>query len=187
MKDTIVYSAKRIMRQSIPILVVALFISIGSGLMLESQEEKLLLLPYLALLIPPFINMGGDTASILGTRLSTAMHLGTVKPYKINKILMENVFATVILGVSAFAFLGVAAYGLAILINIEVALGSIFLISVVAGTMATLIMITIGVVSTFISYSHGVDPDNVVTPLMSTGGDIVGVMSLFITIKMMGI
>ena len=187
MKEILVYSAKRIMRQSIPILVVALFISIGSGLMLESQEEKLLLLPYLALLIPPFINMGGDTASILGTRLSTAMHLGTVKPYKINRILVENIVATIILGVSAFTFLGFAAYGLSMLIAVEVALGSILLISVVAGTMATLIMIAIGVISTIVSYSRGVDPDNVVMPLLSTGGDIVGIMSLFITIKMMGI
>jgi mgtE-like transporter len=178
---------QNILRQSLPILVLALFISTASGVILGSNEGKLLMIPALALLIPPFINMGGDTSSILGSRLGSALHLGTIKPFELNEDLLEDVAATLILGILSFTFLGFATYVMSIIINMPIALTTILSITIIAGTISSVVMVGLAVVSAFISYSHGLDPDNIVTPLMSTGGDIVGVLSLFMTIKLLGI
>jgi len=178
---------KNILRQSLPILVLALFISTCSGVIIGSNEEKLLMVPALALLIPAFINMGGDTASILGSRLGSALHLGTVRPFELSSDLLEDIAATIILAVLSFTFLGFATYAFSVMINVPMALAKILTLTILAGTLSAAIMIGLAVVSAFISYSRGLDPDNVVTPLMSTGGDIVGILSLFLTIKLLGI
>lgn len=178
---------RNILRQSLPILVLALFISTGSGVIIGSNEGKLFMLPAIALMIPAFINMGGDTASILGSRLGSALHLGTIKPFELNGDLLEDIVATMLLSIFSFGFLGFATHVLSIMIGTPIALTTALSITLIAGTLSAIIMIALALVSAFISYSHGLDPDNIVTPLMSTGGDIVGIISLFLTLKLLGI
>jgi len=176
-------TAKAIIRQSIPILVLALFISIGSGTIISAQEDTLLALPLLGLLLPAFINMGGDSAGILGARLGTALHVGTIKANEWNKDLLENLFSTMFVSIIAFTFLGIVSYGISYVLGYGMSFVQVVSITMLGGIITSVIMNLLAVSAAFISYSRGLDPDNIVTPIMSTGGDIVGVIALFLSLR----
>lgn len=181
-----IYSMKTIIRQSLPVLLLAGALSIAAGLVLHNNSEMLFALPGILAIVPSFNNTGGSVTAILSCRLSSALHMGLIHPkIKRTKTLQRNIIATLIIAVLSFLALGFIAAGL----NMVIGLGSINMISfmiivLIAGFLTVLILLTLSVILSYATYSRGIDPDNMVIPILTSVGDLIGVVLLFVMLTM---
>lgn len=181
-----VYSFKKIVKESYRILIVTVLIGLASGYMLEAYSGRITAI-FLAM-VPPINGIGGNIGSILGARLSSALHLGTVTPdLRENEPLRVNIFASASLGLIVYGFIGLFFFSSALATGD--ALLEAFRVSMVffgAGVLLIGIIIFTSVFSAFVSYNKGVDPDNIVIPVVTTIVDVAGVISLLIMIRIIG-
>ncbi len=140
-------------------------------------------------MIPPINGIGGNIGSILGARLASALHLGTIEPkFKRQRILSSNVRASVLMSVGVFSFVSL------LILAIAYMLGAVFMSSIrfmltffIASMMLVPAIIFTTVASAFISFAKGFDPDNVVIPIETSIVDVLGVTCLLIAVKIIGV
>src|SRR3954453_11959630 len=70
----------RILRESVPVLLVAGVVDLIAGLTIEHQLESFLAYPALLVLVPPFLEDTGALGSVLSSRLASKLHLGIIEP-----------------------------------------------------------------------------------------------------------
>lgn len=182
------YSLKRIVLESYPVLLVAMGVSLAAGVILNASIPLLTRLPILAV-IPVINGTGGNLGSILGARLSSALHLGTIRPrLRGQRGLAENLGVALAQGFTIFTMIATT------FLLTQHALGSPFhqtvLLSLalfLSGALLTVIVILITVGIAFASYRGGLDPDNVVIPVMTSAIDVVGIICLMLSIKIVGV
>ena len=73
-----IYSWKTIVKHGLPLLTICILIEIFAGQILQSNQQKLLFFPILLISIPVINGVGGNIGSILGARLASGLHLGTI-------------------------------------------------------------------------------------------------------------
>jgi mgtE-like transporter len=165
------YTVTGIVKRGIPVLLVAAIIGTMAGQMLQVRQEMLIDFSVLLILIPPLIKIGGDTGSILGARLSSALHLGLVD--SIGGVVVRNsVLACLLLGFAACLMLSVVVWMAAIALNIEVVYGALLKITLVAGSIDIAVVFAITICIAFLAHRYGLDPDDVVIPITTSIGDI---------------
>jgi mgtE-like transporter len=180
-----IYSLKRILEESMPVLIISVAITIGAGVILSKNSNMILLLPGIIVIVPSFINMGGSLMAVLSSRLSSALHLGFIHPIiHRTKTLERNLLATFITAAVSFTLLGVFAGLFTQLMGIKgLDLVMFPVLTLVAGFMTVLILSLLSVVFSYLSFKRGVDPDNVVIPLLTSLGDFIGIVFLFLTLS----
>src|SRR5687768_3490595 len=67
--------ARRIVRESFPVLCIAIVLAILAGAVVEAREEEIFVFPALLLVIPGFLENTGALGSILASRLGSKLHL----------------------------------------------------------------------------------------------------------------
>ncbi|MEM4724757.1 MAG: magnesium transporter, partial [Candidatus Hadarchaeum sp.] len=171
------YSLKRILWESYPVLILCAVISLSAGLILQSQLESIKTLPLILVMVPPINGINNNVCSILGSRLTSALHIGTIEP-KFGKqaVLRRNVQATWLMSLGVFVFTSVIFFVMALVFGINAVqsvaiMGAFFLASMVAIGVTMFCTVWLA----FISFSKGLDPDNVVIPIVTSIGDIIGV------------
>lgn len=181
------YKLKTILKESLPALVLCSAISIGAGFVLYSNEEILFSLPGILVVIPSFINMNGSIISILSSRISSALHMGLIKPrLKRTKTLNKNVLITFFDSVVSFLALGFIAGFFNMILGISGLDFFIFpIVTLVAGFVSIALLSFLSILFSYLSYSKGIDPDNWVIPILTSIGDLVGVFLLFLVLDLM--
>ena len=102
-------SIRRIVMESYPVLLACAFVGFFAGYALNMHMEKIKITPLILMMVPPLNGLGGNLGCILGARLASALHLGTVKPqFKQQEVLMENLKGSMLSGAGAFMFLTAA-------------------------------------------------------------------------------
>jgi len=186
----VVYSVRKIVFESYPVLFACTLIGLGAGGVLEmslTRIEGTLVL----MMVPSLNGLGGCLGSILGARLASALHLGTVEPkVKGQKVLSGNSLATVLLGLMIFAFMGAIYFASAYALlgpDIVRALKHAF-VFILAGVLVLPVIILSTVMSAFISFKKGTDPDNVVIPIVTSVVDLSAtVCLLIIAVQIIGV
>lgn len=175
-------NVKEIFEESVPILTLTAAISIFSGFFLNNNEEVFKFLPGLLIIIPSFIAINGNISSVMTSRLSSALHMGLIKPnFKRTKLLMRNFYSMVVISLVAFPVIGVFAGVLNIVFGGGAEYFMVFpLITFTAGMSTALILIFVSMLFSYLTYRKGLDPDNVVIPFLTTIGDLVGISVLLI-------
>ncbi|RZV12230.1 mgtE-like transporter [Natrinema hispanicum] len=179
-------SAWRIYRESLPILVVSLAGGIFAGSVLgsEGMTEGFERFPGMLLLLPAFLATRGNVYGALGARISSGLHQGMIDPeFSWDRRLVNAVAASFINGIGVSVFIAVLSWGLLQVLGRESArLIELVSIMVVSGvfTSTTLIFGLLALV--FASYEYGLDPDNLIGPIVTTLGDFFGVVFLFIAL-----
>ncbi len=165
---------------------VALFISVitavSAGLLLGKYEETLLLLPGLIILVPPALGMRGNLFAALGSRIGSALHIGTLDRFSMqNSVVRDNVKANILLTIIMSVVLGAMAELLSVALGIEsIGLFSFVLISFVGGVLAGLLLLAITFGTAILAYRQGWDLDNIHAPLITALGDFVTIPFLLI-------
>lgn len=176
--------AKQIYRESVAVLSVSLLGGLFAGGVLGTPEMTRVLQDYpgLLLLLPAFLATRGNVYGALGARISSGLHQGLVPPaFTWNRRLVNAVTASFINGVSISLFIGFTSWVILQAMGRESApLPEILGVVMVAGVMTSVVMIVGLLALIFGGYRYGVDPDNLVGPIVTTLGDMFGVVFLYV-------
>jgi mgtE-like transporter len=181
--------ARRVIRESFPILLVAGVVDILAGLALQARLNEFAALPALLMLVPPILGNAGGLGGMLSARLASKLHLGVMTPRGRPEALALLDFSIVILiAVGTFPVLGLAADVMAALLD----LGSpgpvrMMGITLLAGMMATAVGALVAYYTAVASYRVGLDPDNHGIPMITSSMDFFGVVSIIIALAVFGI
>ena len=181
---SVVRDAARIYRGSIAVLAVSLAggLFAGSVLGVDSMADAFTEYPGLLLLLPAFLATRGNVYGALGARISTGLHQGLIKPrLERDSRLINAVVASFINGISVSVFIGFMSWGiLSVLGRESAALWELVGVTLVAGLLTSVVMIIGLLLIVFGGYRRGIDPDNLVGPIVTTLGDMFGVVFLYI-------
>lgn len=174
------WTVRAITRAMLPVLLALTLVEIGSGLVLGSFEQSLLKYPSLLVLVPVTIGTAGNLGSILAARLSTSFHLGTLSFSPTDDEILGNAVATLALATSVFPIIGVGAWLLTTLLGeTQLALSTLLLVSLISGVSLAVLAVIVTFIATYAAYRFGLDPDDVVLPVVTNTCDVLGVLVLF--------
>ena len=180
---------RRIVRESVPILVLAGCISALAGVVLEKSFARFEALPALLVLVPAHLSSSGALGGILSGRLSSKLFLGLVEPQtRPNREARRDISLVFVLALPVFVFNGLGAHWVAgALGEASPGLGQMVAVSLIAGGMAVLFVVTVAFYGTVAAYRTGVDPDTYGIPVVSSSVDFVGAFTLIIAIALLGL
>jgi mgtE-like transporter len=173
-----------IYREALPVLLVALLGGLFSGLVLEELLESVVRFPGLLVMVPVFLATRGNVYGALGGRISSGLHQGLIPPeFEWNDRLVNAIAASFVNGISISIVIGVLSWGaLRILGWPSAALSELVAIMLIAGTLTSVVLIfgLLGIL--FGGYRLGYDPDNLVGPIVTTLGDVFGMLFLLVAV-----
>lgn len=176
-------------KQSLPFLIICGIGEVFAGTIFGHMKDLFVSYPGLIVLMPAVIGMRGNIQTTLGSRLSSSVHLGIIGSKHVlqNPETHENIYATLSLSVtmavitSTVAYLSSKSAGIA-----TISLISLILVAVTAAFIASLFLTSITITIVVVSFSKGLDPDNVTAPLLTTVGDIISIFCIYITVLLLG-
>lgn len=173
-----------IYREALPILLIALGGGLFAGLVLESILESVERFPGLLVMVPVFLATRGNVYGALGGRISSGLHQGLIPPrFEWNERLINAVAASFVNGIGISIVIGVITWIALLLLGWpSAALYEFVGIMFVAGVLTSVVMIVGLLALIFIGYKRGYDPDNLVGPIVTTLGDIFGMLFLLFSI-----
>jgi len=163
----------------VPLLAGLSLLQMASGTVLETFEETLLTQPALLVLVPVQIGTAGNLASIMCSRLSTQLHLGTFELSPSNPVIRANTGAIFGLAATVFGVVGIAAWAIGQGLGGSLTLFEVFTISMISGMLLALLVVVLSVISVTASYRLGYNPDDTTIPIVTNLCDITGVLILF--------
>ena len=177
-----------IIYESVPMLLIAGFMSTLAGLIINSRLEGFLMLPALLVMVPLFLEDNNALGGILTSRLSSMLHTGMFDPGMFpGKQIIPNFLLIYIYSLVVFPLVGVSAYAASILIGIgSPGLGSMIFISTSAGLIAVTIVNLVGYYVAITAHKLRLDPDNHSIPMMSSIVDASGAMCLVAVLMLVG-
>jgi mgtE-like transporter len=180
---------RRIVHESVPVLLVAGCISAGAGITLEKSFARFDNLPALLVLVPTHLSSSGALGGILSGRLASKLFLGLVSPdRRPNREARRDIGFVLLLAVPIYAFNGLAADAVARLLGVaSPGLVQMLAVSLLAGVLAIVFVIGVAYYGTIAAYRTGVDPDTYGIPIVSSSVDFVGAFTLIIAIDLLGL
>jgi mgtE-like transporter len=175
-----------IYRQSLPVLVVALGGGLFAGLVLEGIVERAEAFPGLLVLIPVFLATRGNIYGALGGRIASGLHQGLIDPRfewderLVNAVvasLVNAVAISVVIGVLTWLVLGILGWESATLLEFVA-------IMCIAGVLTSVVLVVGLLGLLFVGFRRGYDPDNLVGPIVTTLGDIFGMVFLLFAVML---
>ncbi|MDP1819994.1 MAG: magnesium transporter [Acidimicrobiales bacterium] len=180
---------RRIVRTSLPVLVVAAGISGLAGVVLERRLVTFSALPALLILVPAQLSSTGALGGILSGRLSSKLLLGLAPPTAVpSRAAREDLLFVAALSLPVFVLNGLGAAGVAHLLG-ESSPGTAYLVgaSVLAGVAAMVVVVSIAYYGSIFAVRTGIDPDTYGIPLVSSTVDLVGALTLIVAITALGL
>ncbi|MDG5757780.1 magnesium transporter [Natronococcus sp. A-GB1] len=173
-----------IYREALPILLIALGGGLFAGLVLEGMVESVERFPGLLVMIPVFLATRGNVYGALGGRISSGLHQGLIEPrFEYNQRLINAIVASFINGIGISLVIGVITWIALLILGWEVAaLYELVGIMLIAGILTSVVLIFGLLALIFAGFKYGYDPDNLVGPIVTTLGDIFGMLFMLFAI-----
>ncbi|MGI8684390.1 MAG: magnesium transporter [Acidimicrobiales bacterium] len=180
---------RRIVRESLPVLVVAGAVSAMAGIVLERRFEAFVGLPALLVLVPAHLSSAGALGGILSGRLSTKLVLGIVSPTAFpGREARGDIALVFLLGLPVYLFNGVGAHVVSgLLDHPSPGLAQMIGVSLIGGTVAVCFVVAVAYYGTIAAVRTGLDPDTYGIPVVSSSVDFVGAFTLVLTIALLGL
>ena len=182
---------RRVYRESVGILSVSLLGGLFAGAVLGSEpmREAFRQYPGLLLLLPAFLATRGNVYGAFGARLSSGLHQGLIRPELAHdERLVNAVVASFVNGIGISVVIGVLSWAVLQALGRESArLVELVGITLVSGVLTSVVLVfgLLGLV--FGSYEFGLDPDNLIGPIVTTLGDVFGVVFLYLAVVIVGV
>jgi len=185
----VIYSWKKIVKHGLPLLTVAVVIEIFAGQILQGRQDMLILFPIFLISIPVINSVGGNIGSVLGARLASGLHVGYIDISLKDKEMHENLFYSLLIGFITYIILAIVIYYMASLGGLRMGIGLIEFVVILVSTGFLLICVVVlmSVLTAFLSFKRGLDPDDVVAPVVTTVSDTLGIIFLFLLIGAVGV
>lgn len=175
-----------IYRQALPALGVALCGGLFAGVVLESLVAAVADVPGLLVMVPIFLATRGNVYGALGGRIASGLHQGLIDPtFTRDERLVNAVVASFVNGIGISVVIAVLTWGGLAALGWEVAaLAQLVVIMLVAGTLTAAVLIVGLLAVMFVGFARGYDPDNLVGPIVTTLGDVFGIVFLLFAVRL---
>lgn len=163
-------------------LVIAGTADLVAGFFLVSMEEYILMVPGMMVLIYAAIGMRGNIFGAMGSRLGTAMHLGTFQiSLRKKSVLRSNVEAAMALTLLMSVLMAVVGWVIVLVFFGETYdfLKFVF-ISTFGGLLAGVLVMVVNLVVAYIGSKRNWDVDNITAPLIAAAGDVITVPMIYV-------
>jgi mgtE-like transporter len=170
---------KDLIGQSLPLLIIC-----GMGEIIVGSffgQMDLESLPGLIVLVPAVIGLRGNISIALGSRLGSGFHLGVITfAGRWKEEVRENVTASLLLSILMSLIIGILAY-----VTCEVLgfphMDMVYFagIALFAGFTSGVILAFLAILTVYVAFRRGYDPDNITGPILATIGDIITITCLF--------
>lgn len=180
---------RRIVVESAPILVLAGTVDVMAGVLLEKRIENFLVFPALLVMLPAFLEDSGSLGAILGARVSTKLHLGTLTdPKRPIASAGDDFILVFVYAVPVFLLLGVSAT-VAAHVTGQASPGMLKMVAVsmLGGVFATFFASAVGYLGAVVTNRFGLDPDNHPVPIVTSTLDLLGAFSLILAVVLLGL
>ena len=179
-----------IYRESLPVLLVALSGGLFAGLVLEGLVESVAEYPGLLVMVPVFLATRGNVYGALGGRIASGLHQGLIDPrFQRDERLVNAALASLVNGVGISVLIGVITWTALLILPGWTPASLIVLVGImfVAGALPSVVMIVGLLALIFAGFRSGYDPDNLVGPIVTTLGDIFGMLFLLFSVWLVGV
>ncbi|MFO7791905.1 MAG: magnesium transporter [Candidatus Saliniplasma sp.] len=179
----------RVMKESLPFLFLCAVGGATAGFVLGQMEHIFELVPGLIVLVPAMIDMRGNISSTMGSRLGSAHHLGLLNRGIKSPVVRENIISTISLSAFIAAVLPLLYLITSIFLSYTVELSGLFaiyLISVLTGLTTGILLSFISYFAVILSIKYNLDPDNLSGPALTTIGDVITLLILFLYAYLIG-
>ena len=180
---------RRVFRQSIPVLGLAVILDLIAGFVVEKRLKDLLEVEAVLILIPAFLGIAGALGGILSSRLSTQFHLGMDDASPLpSRSSSRGAIDLSVLAVPIFIFSGVIAHLIAVVADQSTpGIAKLILISAIAGSIVTLFVVVVAYYTTMGSFRFGLDPDTYGIPVVTSSLDLVGAFTVILAMVLTGV
>ena len=184
-----IYNWKKIVKNGLPILFFTAILEILAGQILQGKQELLYLFPIFLISFPVINSVSGNIGCVLGARLASGLHVGYVTVTLDDKEMHNNLMISLLIGFITYFILAILIYFIALFSNLTKGIGLIEFVSIIiiTGFLLLFIISFISVLAAFISFKRGLDPDDIVAPVVTTAGDITGILFLFLILGLFGV
>ncbi|MHA1626698.1 MAG: magnesium transporter [Candidatus Asgardarchaeia archaeon] len=175
-----------IIRETTPAIILGdLTVEVLAGLALANMYELYELIPGLLIIVPGLMSLRGNISSTLAQRIGSALHIGVISwELGFNRELKENVKASIILSAIAAILLTVGASLITLLTGVKsIGFFGFLAITFLTIMITTAIQLIITITLSMYVHKRGIDPDNVIIPLVTTMNDVIVVYVLFFAAK----
>ena len=184
-----IYSWKKIVRYGLPLLTLCVLIEMFAGQILQGGQNTLLKIPIFLISIPVINGVGGNIGSILGARLASGLHVGYITLDIRDKKMHENLLTSLLMGIITYAVLAIIIYYMVSFSRVTMGIGLIEFVFILlaVGVLLVCVVSVASIFTAFFSFKKGLDPDDFVAPVVTTIGDTMGIIFLFLLIGVVGI
>ncbi|MHA1987479.1 MAG: magnesium transporter [Promethearchaeota archaeon] len=174
----------KIFKESIIIVIISSMMGLISGILLSSNEALLYTVPIILLVLPALNSLIGDISTVLVSRLTTHLYIGTLQPnIQKSERLKEDFYGlliTLLLSLGALIFLGYLVSAISGIEIVNPLLITVILCSTVL--LIFMIMFLLSFISSIVLFKHGMDPNNFLIPLITSLADFLTPLFLIIFI-----
>jgi len=176
------YKASSIIKQSLPFFLFLLVLSLTTGNVLNTfVDDVLYKYIFLLVVLPGFISAIGDTGSVFVSRLTSHIFIGELdSSFRPFRILFSNIIGLLLTTLTHLLAISGIAYIVSLIFAIGVDFVVIVAIFLLSGFSSVLILMFFGIITTYLTYKYGLNPDNFTSPLMGNLGDLVGSATLIL-------
>lgn len=174
-------------QEALPALGASLVGGLLAGVVLGGMQAELKAVQGLLVLVPALLATRGNVYGSLGARLATGLHQGLIEPHVRggDERLRAAAAAALVNGVFASLFAAVVAWLILqfILPAPTASLLTLVVISFIAGLLSGIVLTAVVVTVVFAGYRRGQNPDALVGPLVTTTGDVFGMLFLLLAVR----
>ncbi|MCD4740753.1 magnesium transporter [archaeon] len=184
---------KRIVKQSVPFLLIAGVGELAAGVMLGMllnrytstnlliQVDYTPFIPGVLVILPSLMNLRGAISSTFAARLGSAHHLGLMRKKNLfNKTVVEGIKSSFVLALISSTVVAMFAYVASQALGIKATLGFFLFVAITSSLVSALLLGIFTAVLIRYSIKKHLDPDNITIPLITTIGDLLLVLIVYI-------
>ncbi len=180
---------RRVVLESLPVLVIAGSLSLLAGLLLQRSIDRFLSYTVLLVMLPGFLSAAGALGGILSSRLATKVHLGFIERTLLPEgEARDDIKVTFALALPIFGYVSIIA---AVVGNWfgKTSPGALELlaVAVTGGLVVTTFVAVIAYYGTLAVVRFGLDPDNHGIPLVSASLDVIGATTFVTALLLWGV
>jgi mgtE-like transporter len=183
-KMAVARSSWRIVEETLPVILVFSLLELFTGGFLNFLMLDASALPGLLILVPGMLGLRGNISSALGARLCSGLHLGYISAKGFSKGVRTNMEISIILSTFMSLMLAVFAWLVCSFTSPAcMGLAGFVTVSVMTGILSGVFLSVVTASIAIFSCRHGLDPDNTTLPSSASIGDIVTIVCLILSVK----
>ncbi|MFB6127279.1 MAG: magnesium transporter [Halolamina sp.] len=178
--------ARTAFAEAVPALSASAVGGLAAGVVLGGMRAELRAVEGLLVLVPALLATRGNVYGSLGARLSTGLHQGLIEPRlglddeRVRAAVSAALLTGVGISVVAAAMVWVVLRGLG---RPTAPMWQLVTIATIAGALSGIALTVVVVAVVVVGFRRGHNPDTLVGPVVTTAGDVFGMLFLLVAVR----